>query len=65
MAEQGAPLIKRYLDCNFEEGYIYVIIENKDDEAVYMESLEFDKFENMEMCYPYQGERFDVEVGPG
>jgi hypothetical protein len=53
MAEQGAPLIKRYLDCNYQEGYIYVIIENKDDEAVYTESLEFDKFENMEMCYPY------------
>ena len=28
MADKGAPLIKRYLECNHSEGYNYIIIKN-------------------------------------
>lgn len=28
MKDKGAPNIKRYLECNFPEGYIYIIVLN-------------------------------------
>lgn len=64
MAEKGAHQIRRYLECNYPEGYIYIIIKNQDSEATYRETLEFDKFEKLKMCAPYSGKRFDVSVGP-
>jgi len=65
MADHGAPLIKRYFECNYSEGYLYVMIKNEDPEAVYKEILEFDKFDKLEMCEPYRGQRFEITIGPG
>jgi len=54
-AEKGAPLVTRYLQLGNPEGYIYVIVDNKDPEAIYKETLEFEKFDKMEMCNPHKG----------
>ena len=47
MAEHLAPKIDRYIEYGFREGYIYIIIENKDEEAIYKEGIIFEKFENL------------------
>lgn len=47
MADKGAPNIHRYMNYTQKEGYIYIIIENRDPEAIYIEELEFDKFEKL------------------
>jgi hypothetical protein len=47
MVEKGAPKIQRYMNYNQTEGYIYIIIENRDPEAIYIEELEFDKFDKL------------------
>lgn len=52
MADKQAPLIKRYFECNFPEGYMYVIIKNEDPEASYIEKGAFDKFYRLDMCQP-------------
>ena len=58
MESKGAPMIHRYLEVNYPEGYIYIIIDNQDPEAIYKETLEFDKFEKLEMCKPHEGQKF-------
>jgi len=47
MADKGAPNIHRYMNYTSNEGYIYIIIENRDQEAIYIEELEFDKFDKL------------------
>ena len=63
MADKGAPNIHRYMNYTSNEGYIYIIIENRDQEAIYIEELEFDKFEKLQMLKPHSGEKFKVQVG--
>jgi len=64
MKEKKAPLIKRYLEQNFPEGYNYVIILNQESEAVYKESQVFDKFDKIELCAPHKGNKYSIAVGP-
>ena len=55
MKEKGAPEIKRYLECNYPEGYIYVILLNNDPASTYKEVLQFEKFEKLQMLKPHSG----------
>ena len=68
MSEHLAPDINRYIEYSFREGYIYIIIDNQDEEAIYKESIVFEKFENMAFIDSFgmqTNERsFDVTVGP-
>lgn len=41
--EKGAPTIERYVEYNFPDGYNYIIILNKDTQAVYKEHQKFDQ----------------------
>lgn len=53
------------MDYSYNEGYIYIIVENKDQQAIYYEEMEFDKFDHLEMCKPFSGQKFEITVGPG
>jgi hypothetical protein len=53
------------MDYSFFEGYLYIIIENKDPQAIYYEEMEFDKFDHLEMCKPHSGQKYEITVGPG
>lgn len=64
MTDKLAPKIKRYFECNFPEGYMYVIIKNNDPEATYFERVTFDKFQRLDMCPPHSGHSYQISVGP-
>jgi len=57
-------MINRYTQLAQPEGYLYVIIQNKDPEATYKESFEFDEFEDLKMLSPHSGKSFEFSVGP-
>lgn len=65
MAEQRAPLVSRYFECDGLEGYLYCIIQNDDDEAVYTEDMELDKDEKLQMMPPFEGISYSIRVDPG
>ena len=48
-----------------EEGYGYVHIVNNDDEAVYKESINYTKFEKLQLQKSFKGTSYEVEVKPG
>ena len=48
-----------------EEGYGYVHIKNDDPEAVYKESINYTKFEKLELQKPFRGTSYEIEVKPG
>jgi len=37
-----------------------VIVQNGDQEAIYIEELEFDKFDKLQMVAPHSGEKFKI-----
>ena len=61
---QGAPDIKKYFAMT-EEGYGYVHIANDDAEAVYKESINYTKFEKLQLEKPFKGTSYEIEVKPG
>ena len=63
-AEQGAPGITKYFAMT-EEGYGYVHIQNDDAEAKYRETINYTKFDKLELQKPFKGTSYDVEVMPG
>lgn len=48
-----------------EEGYGYVHVVNNDDEAVYKESINYTKFEKLQLQKPFKGTSYEIEVKPG
>ena len=61
---QGSPDIKKYFAMT-EEGYGYVHVVNDDPEAVYKESINYTKFEKLELQKPFRGTSYEIEVKPG
>lgn len=68
MSEHLAPKINRYIEYSFREGYIYIIIDNQDEEAIYKEGIEYEKFEHMAFIdkegFETNERSFDITVGP-
>ena len=48
-----------------EEGYGYVHIQNDDSEAKYRETINYTKFDKLELQKPFKGTSYDIEVMPG
>ena len=61
---QGASDITKYFAMT-EEGYGYVHIVNNETEAVYKESINYTKFEKLELQKPFKGTSYEIEVKPG
>ena len=44
MTKYGASTIRKYTSSSNDDGYIFVMIQNDDKEAVYEETCVYDKF---------------------
>lgn len=53
------------MDYSYFEGYLYIIVKNEDQQAIYYEEMEFDKFDYLTMCEPHKDQKFEITVGPG
>jgi len=62
--DKGAPEIKKYKAFG-EEGYGFVHISNQSKEATFVEKVNYNTFNGLEMVKPQQGQGYDVSVGPG
>ena len=51
-SQKGAPDIVRYQCGKAPEGYNFVIIKNKEEEATYKENIEYTTFDGLEMVKP-------------
>lgn len=58
MSDEGAPLIKKYSCSKTAEGYNFVIIINNEKDASVKEEHSFQKFENISLVAPEQGNSF-------
>ena len=65
MAEDGAKNIKKYTCSKTAEGYNWIVYVNEEQGATLKEEHSFQKFENISMMAPFQGDSFKVEVGYG
>ena len=64
MADKRAPDIKRYFECQGQEGYVYTIIDNQDTEAIYTETLELESVDKLQLLGQHQGAKYSISVGP-
>lgn len=64
MEKDGCPDIKKYT-MMLEEGYGFVHVVNNDTSSSYKESVNYLKFEGLELMKPYKGSSYDLMVKPG
>lgn len=71
MEEKRAPLITKY-ECNSAtEGFNFVIIENKESEAVYKENVEYTTADGLEIVlgrapdWDISQQKYEITVQPG
>ena len=65
MADDGAKNIKKYTCSKTAEGYNWIVYVNEEQGATLKEEHSFQKFENISMMAPFQGDSFKVEVSHG
>ena len=67
MTVKEAPEITKYECSTAPDGYNFVIIENKEEEAVYKETVDYTQFDGLKMVETHgvSGQRYDISVGPG
>ena len=63
-AKEGAPNIRKYT-CIAEEGYGFVHIVNDEKSCSYKETVQYQKFDGLELMKPHKGTSYDLKVGPG
>ena len=69
-SSQSLEKIDKKLECykltdNTSEGYSYIFIQNKEEDATFIEDVKFTKFEGLKLLPPFSGTGYHVEVGPG
>ena len=67
---QNLEKIDKKLECykktdNTSEGYTYIYIQNKEEDATFIEDVKYTKFEGLKLLSPFSGTGYHVEVGPG
>jgi len=62
--KSSAPNVKKYT-CVAEEGYGFVHIVNDEKSCTYKETVNYTKFEGLELMKPYSGSGYEIEVKPG
>ena len=65
MEEKGAPNITLYNCKKSDEGYMFKLVINKENEAVYKETVEYPTFQGLTLLPPFDGNGYILEVGPG
>ena len=64
MEKDGCPDIKKY-SMILEEGYGFVHVVNDNASSSYKETVNFVKFDGLEIMKPYKGSSYDLLVKPG
>ena len=62
LAGRGAPKIIRYF-CLSDIGYGFTLVDNLETDISYEETVDYPKFENLELMAPYQ-DGHDMHVAP-
>lgn len=65
MTDEGAKKIKKYSCSKTAEGYNWIVYINEEEGSTLKEEHTFQKFDNIRMVAPYEGQHFEVEVAYG
>jgi len=64
MSGKGAPLCKKTICTEPDDGYMYFMIQNEETDNIYKEECEFPTFEGMSILPPFYGNQYTLEVPP-
>lgn len=64
MAEKKAPLITKYSCSKPDDGYMYIIVKNEEDQAKYKETVNYPSFEGLSIL-DHDTNGYTLECGPG
>ena len=60
MANKGAPRVIRYETNDSNEGYLYIIVDNQEEEKTFKEELTFITFEGLKLLPAWDPEQTSV-----
>lgn len=65
MSHQNAPLISKCMETQASEGYNFVLVENKDTEQRYRETVWYTDFKGLTLLHDPGSSEYTLQVGPG
>lgn len=65
MSNYGKENIKKYQAQANDEGYLFVMVKNDDEQAVYVEHCSYEPFTGLTFLEPEKGTAYSIEVQPG